>query len=284
MLFCLVVLLLHISTSSYEYSRYNLEWNGTSIFFNSAISAGAGEIRESAQLTGKERSILLIIAPEGTFTGEEIADIFEFIARGNIVVLADESGSGNNLLEGLESEIRIIPANITSIDRYYDDSSSVIAYPSSRDPLNAGTDSLILNRPAYVRGGQPVFSTSILTWIDGNGNGRIDEMEELGIYSIISREDIGNGILYVLADPSIFINGMHSREIGDRNQPFIDIFLQNDSFSLLLEQGRSRTATADAHVRGIIFVKSSSLLKILLFTVIGAIASLIVWKRYMGVT
>ena len=278
----LSILVLHISTNTDEFSRYNLQWNGTSEFFGSMDTAGRVEIQDISGLAGRTDSLLLIIAPERPFAEWECEDILGFLRGGNSVFLADEDGSGNTLLEGIDSEIRIIHANLTSIDRHYDDPSSVIAYPSSPDPFNSGIDYIVLNRPSSVKGGTPLFVTSLLTWVDGNGNGRIDETEELGRYPILSREYIGNGTLYVLSDPSLFINGMQN--IGGGNRIFCGKFTGYDRYDLLVEQDHSRTAKADLLVKGIVYMKSSKFMRVLVFIVIAAVASLIAWKRFSEIS
>jgi hypothetical protein len=278
----LSILVLHISTNTDEFSRYNLQWNGTSDFFASLDKTGSVEIREISGLEGRTGSLLLVIAPERPFAEWECIEVLDFLARGNIVFLADEGGSGNTLLEGIGSSIRIVPANLTSVDRYYDDPSSVIAYPSSPDPFNSGIENIVMNRPSHTKGGTPLFVTSLLTWVDGNDNGRIDETEELGRYPVLSRESIGNGTLYVLSDPSLFINGM--QDIGGDNRNFCGKFTSYDNYDLLVEQDHSRTAKADLLVKGIVYMKSSKFMRILVFVVIGAIASLIGWKRFAGIS
>jgi len=259
-----------------------MQWNGTSEFFGSLTNAGATEIRDSSDLAGRTGSLLLIIAPEKPFNEWESEEIRDFLMRGNVVFLADETGLSNTLLEGLDSRIRVIPANLTSIERHYDDSSSVIVYPSSPDPFNSGIENLVLNSPSHAKGGTPLFVTSLLTWTDENGNGRLDETEELGRYPVLSREFIGDGTLYVLSDPSVFINGMQETCSGNSN--FCGKFSGHDQIDLLIEQDHSSTARADLLVKGIVYMKSSKFITTVLFILIGAIASLAAWKRYAGVS
>lgn len=277
LLVCLCVILLHVSTNTDEFSRYNLQWNGTSVFFRSLDATAPIEIRK-LDLAQQDGVFLLIIAPERPFHEWECNEILDFLVRGNIVFLADESGTGNTLLEGIGSGIRVVPSNLSSIDRQYDDQSSVIAYPSAPDPINKGIDRLVLNKPSYVEGKTALFSTSLLSWVDEDGNGRIGETEKLGRYSILSRENIGNGTLYVLSDPSLFINGMQG--ISEGNSNFLGKFSTIDGFDLALEQDHSKTARADILVRGIVYVKGSKLMKTVIFILIGALASVIAWKRY----
>lgn len=277
LLVCLSVFFLHISTNTEEFSRYNIQWNGTSHFFGSRADMDATEIKKTSDLAGRTGSFLLIIAPERPFDDRESKNVHDFLTQGNVVFLADETGAGNTLLEGLDSEIRVFPANLTSMERQYSDPSSVIAHPSSPDPLNSGIMGLVLNSPSYVKGGTPVFATSLLTWADDNGNGRIDETEELGRYTVLSRQYIGEGTLYVLSDPSVFINGM--QDVSRENTIFLNTFSSHNNNDLLIEQGHSSTANADPLVLAIIYMKSSKFMTTVLFILVGAGASLYAWKR-----
>jgi len=282
LLVCLSVFFLHISTNTEEFSRYNMQWNGTSQFFGSRAGMDATEIRQISDLAGRTGSFLLIIAPERPFDDRESREVHDFLTQGNVVFLADETGAGNTLLEGLDSEIRVFPANLTSMERQYGDPSSVLAHPSSPDPLNTGITSLVLNSPSYTKGGTPVFTTSLLTWADDNGNGRIDETEGLGRYTILSREYMGEGTLYVLSDPSVFINGM--QDAGRENSVFLGRLAGHYGPDLLIEQDHSSTAKADLLVLAIIYMKRSKFMTTVLFILVGTGASLYAWKRYSEVS
>ncbi|KQC08091.1 MAG: hypothetical protein APR55_03285 [Methanolinea sp. SDB] len=282
LLVCLSVFFLHLSTNTEEFSRYNMQWNGTSQFFGSRAAMDATEIRQTSDLAERDASFLLIIAPGRPFDTQESRDLHDFLTHGNVIFLADETGAGNTLLEGLDSEIRVFPANLTSVERQYGDHSSVIAHASSPDPLNSGFTGLVLNSPSYVKGGTPVFVTSLLTWTDDNGNGRIDETEGLGRYTVLSREYIGEGTLYVLSDPSVFINGM--QDASRENSVFLGRLAGHDNPGLLIEQDHSSTAKADALVLAIINMKRSKFMMTVLFILVGAGASLYAWKRYTEVS
>jgi hypothetical protein len=249
MLFLVVVLLaVHFSSTNEEFSRYNLQWNGTSRFFDRAGEAGAGEIGDLASLSGTNATFLFIIAPSKNFTAEDAMVYRLYLEEGNTVLLADDFGTGNELLSGLGSRIRILPGNLTSVSREFDDPSSVIVTPVRENgTFLANVSTLVLNRPAALDGGEALATTSLLSWIDRDGDGFPGPEEAFGRHDVFSRERIGRGTLYVLSDPSLFINDMAGTDTGD-NQVFIGHLL-SDTGASAIDQTHGRTATDDPLIR-----------------------------------
>ncbi|MDD2260314.1 MAG: hypothetical protein PHO87_04885, partial [Acholeplasmataceae bacterium] len=70
--------------------------------------------------------------------------------------------------------------------------------------LFAGIETLLTNRPAAIEGGEPLVETSVLTWDDGDGDGRVSGDETFARRVVCARE----GNLTVLGDPSLFVNAM----------------------------------------------------------------------------
>jgi len=256
-----IALTAHLSTTDLEYSRYNWEWTGTSGFFSLLEEQGARDITAYTALSGSTDTLLLIIAPEAPFSPDEVAALRSFLDRGNTVFIADETGASAELLSGLGSALSVIPGNLSSVDREYSDPRSVIVYPKGEDPLTATVSELVLNRPAAVSGGEILLSTSLFSWMDTSGNGRIDEGEQIASSGVLSREAIGNGTLYLFSDPSIFSNGMLNARLTADNRLFIDqiLSLRDD---VLVDQSHSLTSGADAVLDMANRVKNTMVLKI----------------------
>ncbi len=193
----LIVLLLagaaayaHATNTTEDYSRYNVGWNGTSNF------AGR-EVRDPG-------APILILAPDRPFTAEDVGYLQAFLSDGGRVIIADEDGNANRLLADLGSSMRIRPGNLASLDRDHADPGLLIARVVENDTLFAGVETIRTNRPAAVEGGDPLLETSILTWEDYDGDGRISGSEIFGTAVICARE----GNLTVIGDASLFINAM----------------------------------------------------------------------------
>lgn len=261
------VMVLHLSITTTEFSRHNPYWNGTSAFFSRAEAAGAVEIRDLLMLESAEGTRLLIIAPAEDFTDADIGRYRSYIGRGNTIVLADDFGSGNQLLAGLGSSIRLLQDNLSSMDMEYSDPRTVIGYRAENASILNGVESIVLNRPAALQGGEILVETSVLSWIDANGNQRVDAGETLGRYGVLSHERIGSGDLYVLSDPSICTNGMMRLDRSRDNPRLIANLLQGDG-GVMLDQANSRTACADGFAGPINAAKNTTLIKIALICVV----------------
>jgi hypothetical protein len=185
----------HATTTTEEYSRYNIGWNGTSNL--------AGEtVRDFADLD--PGATLLILAPEGEFSTEEVADLRAFLDSGGRVLIADEEGGANQLLADLGSTIRVRPGNLASLDRSYADPGLFLGHVVGNASHVAGVKTVLLNHPAAVEGGEPLIETSVLTWDDLDGDGRVSGSETFARRVVSAYE----GNLTVLGDPSLFINAM----------------------------------------------------------------------------
>ncbi len=274
----ILALLLHISGTTMDYSRYNTGWNGTSTLFQVMDDRGAVMLERMDELPDSGDCLLMILAPGGEYPAGEISRLSLFLDRGNIVVLASDREDENSLLSGLGSAISIRNENLSSIDRYVDHPASVIAFHSGADPLRTGISRILLNNPSYVEGGVPVFETSLLSWVDKDGNSRLSRGESLQKFSVVAAERHGNGTLYVIADPSIFINVMQDPGERSENAEF-SRRLMSLKPCLLVDQGHSRTASCPPVIRAVNLVRESTGYMIAIITLIFLAISLFIVTR-----
>ena len=221
----------HVTTTTEEYSRYNTGWNGTSGF------AGE-EVRDL-----DPGAALLILAPDQPFTAEEVGYLRAFLDDGGRVIIADEEGNANHLLADLGSTMRVRPGNLASLDRDHADPGLFAARVVGNDTLFAGVETIRVNRPAAVEGGVPLLETSILSWEDAVGDGRITGSETFGKAVIGARE----GNLTVLGDPSLFINAMLAE-----NPVFID-----NLQPVRIDGAHSRTGTANPIINARLWIQET---------------------------
>jgi hypothetical protein len=257
------VMFLHLSTTTEEYSRYNVQWNGTSVFYAYAEERGAREIMNLREIPDTSGAMLLIIAPAGNVSGEDLVQYRSFLLGGNTILLLDDFGTGNQLLEGIGSGIRILSGNLSGIDMEYNTPTSIIVYRDGNSSLLEGVDTLVLNGPAALEGGEALMVTSILSWIDVDGDGRISGDESLDKYGVMARETIGRGELYVFSDPSILINAMMAEEGLRDNRRFVDAVVNEDR-QVYLDGKYSGTAAGGAVIALLAIVKSTIIIKIVL--------------------
>jgi hypothetical protein len=272
------VLFVHLSTNTMEFSQDNIGWNGTSVFFSDLDSHKTLEVTDPEELTGyPPNATLLIIAPYRNPTAGEIAAYDAFLQAGNTIFLADDFGTGNEILDGIGSSISILPGNLSSIDRKYADSSSVVAYRTPGESPRPLPASLDLNNPAALNGGSPLIMTSVMSWIDTNGDGKINGGEAMGMFPVMARDERGQGQLIVLSDSSIFINSMYSDNENDRE------LIQNITSRggpVLIDQMNSHTADKNRFSEILHVIRTTTTIEILvLCLMIFALAC--AWKKKM---
>jgi hypothetical protein len=278
LLLAALILVTHLSSNNLEFSRYNTGWNGTSGFFSDLDRHRTTEISDPGQLSGyKDGAVLLIIAPSRKPTDQETDAYTTFIERGNTLVLIDDFGTGNAILEKLSSRIAILPGNLSSLDREYADPYSIVVYPSGEDPLIRDIHTLLLNRGAPLSGGESLMKTSVLSWIDSNGDGRINQGEVLGSFPVLASESREAGWIIVLSDPSIFINSMHDLDEKWGNRRLIQRFTGQQG-SILIDQMNSRTRDAGGLGEILHSIKTTVLIEVLVFGILILLVAG-VWKR-----
>lgn len=256
----------------------NTGWNGTSRFFSDLDRHRVERIAEPDQLsTRQDNATLLLIAPGHLPSGPEISAYRAFLDHGNTMVIADDFGTGNAILQGIGSSISILPGNLSSIDREYADSYSVVVYQALNASPVENVKSLLLNRPASLKGGTPLMRTSTLSWVDMNGDRRINNNEVLGVSVVMASDPLWQGRLVVLSDPSIFINAMADAGQAHDNRQLIRN-LKDRPGPLLIDEMNSRTRDAGGVGEILHVIRTTLIIKVLMVSVLVLIIAW-VWKR-----
>lgn len=261
----LVLLFLHLSANDMEFSRYNTGWNGASAFFSDLDRDRISEVFDPGVLEAQPgNATLLVIAPHRSPTEREIAGYKAFLAGGHTIFLADDFGTGNEILARIGSRVTITPVNISSLDRQYADPYMVIAYRTVETGPFVVPAEISLNGAALLEGGSPLVLTSVMSWADRNANNRLNIGEEMGTLPVMVRESIGPGMLVVLSDPSIFVNTMYVQPENGNNRAFIHNLTTQEGI-LLIDQMNSRTADAKG-LSGILHVvRNTVIIEIFIF-------------------
>ncbi|KUK63945.1 MAG: Uncharacterized protein XE10_0044 [Methanoculleus marisnigri] len=261
------LLLFQQTTTDAEYSRYNVEWNGTSGFFSQVEAHHAAIMEDCTAIRNERDTILLIIAPNRPFDPAEIESLKDYLAGGNTIFIADESFAGNELLAALGSSIRIGARNLSSIDREYQDPALILARSSAEYPLLEDVDTLLLNRPAALTGGETLAASTLLSWIDEDGDRQIGKGEAMGRHAVLAREMIGGGEVIVLADGSLFINGMTELAASRDNTRFIANLLALRPH-LAVEQAHTATGSSGLVIDVREGIQKTNIFKLLILTVL----------------
>ena len=185
----------------------NEAWNGLSEF---ARFAEASPLRSPSALPEGGALILLLRKPPEEGEAEGISD---FIRRGGRVLLLDDFGFGNKLLEEMGVGVRFWGKPLKDPLFNYRNEDFPLIFSLAPE---TEAQELILNHPTALKnaeGLEILASSSRYSFVDENGNGRWDREEPGGPFPVAARLRMGKGELVLISDSSLIINGM--RDLGD---------------------------------------------------------------------
>lgn len=239
----LLILLLSMAapivTTGADFSVYNPNWNGCSHFAVKTYEAGKFtpnlqlSNEKDIQLVDKDitsydlepvTSTLVFLGPKTDFTGNEADYVHRYLMNGGTVMLADDFGSANTLLSGLNTSSRF-DGNLLLDMSFEKKPDFGVAYQIEDHPITDGVYLLMMNRPTVLKPDKEatvLVQTSRASWLDKDEDGVYDENEPSGSFPVLSVEDYGRGELILLSDPSIMINSMLDKV---DNQRFVDNLL-----------------------------------------------------------
>lgn len=210
-----VALLVVASTSTAAFGTYNPAWDGASELRDLARDTGAeATVARNLEPYGAadpNETVAVVLAPEESYTDDEAAELRSFLERGGTVVVADDFGTtGNALLADLGADSWIDGTLLRDERHFFNSPALPLATNVSDHALTTGVDSVVINHGSAVEpnGTTVLVRTSGFAYADENGNGDLDDAEELDSYPVITTESVGEGTLVVAGDPSLFINVM----------------------------------------------------------------------------
>ncbi|MFC2002714.1 DUF4350 domain-containing protein [Chloroflexota bacterium] len=194
--------------SSDDFRSDNPFWNGIK---NANSTYEALPLESLSDLPLLPHGSTLILIPYLNFTPTELEGLDSFVTRGGRLILADDYGLGNQLLEHLGLEVRfsqqpLLDPLFNHRNRRFPRISHIIA-----SPITSNTESLILNHATSltnVEAGDVLALSSLYSFLDLNGNESLDEDEPVGPLPVVSQHNLNNGSIILISDPSIFINCM----------------------------------------------------------------------------
>ncbi|MCX9083376.1 MAG: DUF4350 domain-containing protein [Candidatus Methanoperedens sp.] len=202
----LIIGLLRFSTSSMNFSTYNQDWNGGEeikklISKNHQVTVAP--IRSDIAAFEPNKTVYIILGPKGNFSEQDIEIIKKFLGSGGLLILADDFGSGNQLLNRLTDIVSFSNMLLQDDVSFWKNTTFPIASTSivniSNITMNYATSLLIINDSFKVFSNSSRFG---LLSENESGRGRY------GSYPVIGSLPYDRGEILVIADPSIFINGM----------------------------------------------------------------------------
>ena len=204
-----IMLVLYFIPPVDDFNPDNLGWNGLSDLSSDLHLKRVKNLLGENLLLNPSNTTLLIIGPEEEFTEAEARVIRSFLEAGGSVILADDFGSGNSLLQLLGINVRFSGSLL--VDPLFKERS--MRFPRirslSKDMESIGVEELVFNYATVIEGCvRPIGFSSYYSFLDLNLNGVWDKGEPKGPFAVACMVSIGRGRLFILSDPSIVINSM----------------------------------------------------------------------------
>ena len=250
---------------SSDFSMYNPGWNGCSDIAMRTYTAG--KLQQTFhygedELTLTQRSFadydlnaqnttVLIIGPRTTFSSREGLYIKNFLEKGGMLLLADDFGTGNDLLEKINATSRF--AGDLLLDLSFEKMASFVTvfdFLSLSHPLTSNVSHILLNYPTGIVAGDNTTVLAVSTevsWLDTNMDGKEDIGEPSGPFPVLIVEKYGTGEIVLFSGPSLLINSMKDNLDNSRFRENLFRYLYNDRDTVIIDESH-RDITAALHV------------------------------------
>ena len=224
-LFTVVVLTLVISLltiwfypSIQDFKASNTMWNGISNF---SSEFSADNINSLDDLPNLPEKFVLVAIPYLEYSDVELAKMKRFVDDGGNLLLMDDYGYGNNILEYLGVAVRF--TNKPLLDPIFNYKNRSIPRITDFAPKvkESDIDVILLNHATTlvnVMESEVIALSSRASFLDINENKSWDQGEPKGPFAVAAKFRLGKGTLALVSDPSIIINAMVGR---DYNYDFI---------------------------------------------------------------
>ncbi|MFQ5996058.1 MAG: DUF4350 domain-containing protein [Dehalococcoidales bacterium] len=219
--------------SDEDFRTENPFWNGIN---DISSSYPVLAVESLSDLPSSSQGSTLILIPYLQFNPAELEALDSFIDRGGTLVLADDYGYGNQILQYLGLRARFSGQSLLDPLSNYKNERFPQISRLKFSPFTDQIDSLILNHATCltdVNAAEALALSSSFSFLDLNGDQIWQEGEPTGPLPVISHHDLGNGEIILISDPSLFINSMETMASNDQ---FIQNMAAITKSNLLIDQ------------------------------------------------
>ncbi|MDD5126675.1 MAG: DUF4350 domain-containing protein [Dehalococcoidales bacterium] len=194
--------------SNEDFRAENDYWNGTASLL---AESGIQPVDSLSGLPDFPNGATIILIPYTDFQPAELESVKGFISRGGTLVLADDYGNGNRVLEYLGLKARFSRQALLDPLSNYNSQWFPRIIHFTDNFLTHQVEELVFNHAtslADIASDEIIAQSSMFSFLDANNNQNWDEGEATGRMPVISRHSLGKGQIILIADASIFINSM----------------------------------------------------------------------------
>jgi len=210
-----------------DFKSENPSWNGARDFLDDFRVSPLSSL--NALSVAPQESTLLVI-PYMEFTTSDLKILENYVNSGGKLVVMDDYGFGNDILEHLKIETRFTGNQLMDTLFNYENENFPKIVNFVTEPATSEIENLVFNHATSLENAPHdniIAWSSYFSFLDENQNGEYDEGEPEGPFPVIANFQIGKGELVLISDPSILINSM--LEMGD-NRRFLENIVQGQIF------------------------------------------------------
>jgi len=177
-------------------------WNGLSKVYVE-LEPSRIRIAKEYYMLNACNSTVLLIGPSADFDDVEVEAVRDYLLRGGRVVLCDDFGSGNQLLEKLGVETRFTGDLL--LDPLFFDHDPCLPRLLNYTGYHVEKREIVLNYATTISassGFSGMLFSSPFSYVNETGD------QKVGSYPVMGKIQIGKGVLVLLSDSSVFINSM----------------------------------------------------------------------------
>jgi hypothetical protein len=157
-------------------------------------------------------SLLAIIGPSIPFNRVDSNRVSSFLHSGGVVLLADDFGSGNSLLQNLNVSARFAGKAISDLYFYSRQPTYPLISIFAPDLVTRNITLLLMSHPSYIEAidnktVDEIAFSSPLSFVDNYDNGTISPNEPTRSYTVMASIHLGNGLLVLVSNAALFTNG-----------------------------------------------------------------------------
>jgi len=198
---------------SADFAVKNIGWNGASQFSN---RMGSISINTFEDIHDRPADTVLIVVPYTEFAVAELDQISSYVSGGGTLILMDDYGYGNDILEALGVDYRFDNTPLLDPLINYRNEQFPMITNIYASPLTFEVTTLVFDRAVRlidVPDTDVVAKSSTFSFIDMDKDTLYDADLEAKASSIVAANTlIGEGRIITISDPSIIINGMIDME------------------------------------------------------------------------
>jgi hypothetical protein len=188
-----------------DFQSANPQWNGLSEFVR---EWNVTPLDSLGLLPQNPLGTALVVIPYRAVARADVERIRRYLERGGVVMLLDDFGFGNQVLQGLGFQARFTGSPL--LDPLFNYKNRWLPEIAPVSVLPPGSVVILNHASALTQtsGMTVVARSSRYSFLDVNGNGAADPGESRGPLAVAAWARVGRGVLFVASDPSFLINGM----------------------------------------------------------------------------